>query len=88
MVVGVYRTSQFLFRVVPWGLRKALGWIKDNYGNPPVIITENGYSDHLETLRDNVRIGYHMEYINEMLKGTTRHPFVIYLFYQSKLSFY
>jgi beta-glucosidase/6-phospho-beta-glucosidase/beta-galactosidase len=65
------RTAQFLFRVVPWGLRKALVWIKENYGNPPVIITENGYSDHEETLRDNSRVGYHLEYINEMLKGAT-----------------
>ncbi|KAL4718535.1 hypothetical protein ACJJTC_007171 [Scirpophaga incertulas] len=31
-------------KVVPWGFRKTLNWIKDRYGNPPVLVTENGIS--------------------------------------------
>lgn len=31
--------------VVPWGLRKLLNWIKEEYDNPEVIIAENGVSD-------------------------------------------
>lgn len=30
--------------IVPWGLRKLLGWIDRRYGHPPVVITENGCS--------------------------------------------
>uniref|UniRef100_A0A1I7XZY6 Beta-glucosidase n=1 Tax=Steinernema glaseri TaxID=37863 RepID=A0A1I7XZY6_9BILA len=30
------------FRSIPWGLRRLLKWIKEEYGNPTVMITENG----------------------------------------------
>lgn len=43
---------------MPWGMRKVLKWIKDEYNNPPVLITENGYSDHGE-LQDHKRINYY-----------------------------
>lgn len=29
-------------RIVPWGIRKLARHLKDKYGNPPMIITENG----------------------------------------------
>lgn len=32
-------------QVVPQGMRKILNWIKKEYGNPRVFITENGYPD-------------------------------------------
>ena len=32
-------------RSVPSGLRQILNWIKNQYDNPEVIITENGWSD-------------------------------------------
>ena len=59
-------------KVVPWGLRKVLVWIKDHYGNPEVMITENGVSDIPEehgTLNDHFRISYYNQYINNVLKG-------------------
>jgi len=57
---------------VPWGMRKVLGWIRDEYGNPPVIITENGVSDdpqHFGQLADQQRIRYYTGYINNVLKA-------------------
>ncbi|CAH2102046.1 unnamed protein product [Euphydryas editha] len=50
-------------KVVPWGFRHALNWVKEAYDNPLVIITENGIS--LEKgLLDKRRI----EYIEQFLK--------------------
>jgi lipopolysaccharide export LptBFGC system permease protein LptF len=43
--------------VVPWGFRKTLNWIAKEYNNPPVLITENGFSDHGD-LNDTDRINY------------------------------
>ena len=36
-------------QVVPWGLRKLLGWIKKSYNDIPVIITANGFPDNGST---------------------------------------
>lgn len=33
-------------RIVPWGIRKLMNHIKDKYGNPLVMITENGKKCH------------------------------------------
>lgn len=51
-------TASEWFRVVPWGFEKLLAWIKQQYGDVPVYITENGYSDHGE-LDDLGRIEYY-----------------------------
>ncbi|GJQ69297.1 hypothetical protein Trydic_g6431 [Trypoxylus dichotomus] len=53
-------------KVVPWGFRKLLYWIKMQYDNPPVYITENGFADRGE-LNDNGRINYHTAYLRSML---------------------
>ena len=60
--------SEWLY-VVPWGIRRLLCWIKKNYGNPRVIITENGTSDRSEDLNDEHRVHYLNKYINNVLKG-------------------
>lgn len=44
--------------VVPWGFRKLLNWIKNEYGNPKLYVTENGYADDGQ-LHDQDRISYH-----------------------------
>jgi len=44
-------------QVVPWGFRKLLNWIAKEYNNPPVMITENGFSDRGE-LNDRDRVDY------------------------------
>lgn len=45
-------------RYTPWGFRKILNWIKNEYGNPRVMITENGYSDTTGQLQDCERVQY------------------------------
>lgn len=63
-------TSAVWLRVVPWGLRKVLNWIKDTYDNPEIYVTENGYADFPDTgLTDTGRMNYYRDYINQMLKA-------------------
>ncbi|XP_071110740.1 lactase/phlorizin hydrolase-like [Haliotis cracherodii] len=56
-------------RVVPWGLRKILNWIKNKYGDVPILITENGVSDRSGVLDDQHRIHFYRYYINEVMKA-------------------
>jgi lactase-phlorizin hydrolase len=64
-----YDSGSFWLKVTPQGIRKTLGWIRDEYDNPPVIITENGVSDNLGNLDDLSRIYYYKHYINNVLKA-------------------
>lgn len=59
--------SSWLY-VVPWGMRKLLGWIKNSYNNPPVYITESGFSDRGD-LNDTDRITCVEGVINNVLKA-------------------
>ena len=45
-----------------------LDWIKEKYGDVPIYITENGFSDN-GTLQDTDRVNYYTLYINNVLKG-------------------
>jgi lactase-phlorizin hydrolase len=54
---------------VPWGLRRLLSWIKNEYGNPEVLITENGCSTSESEIEDTPRVDYFRTYINEVLKA-------------------
>jgi len=57
-------------KVVPWGFRKLLKWVKDTYDNPLVYVTENGFSDDNSVgLNDTRRINYFRQYINYLLKA-------------------
>nr|XP_022342919.1 uncharacterized protein LOC111136393 isoform X1 [Crassostrea virginica] len=56
-------------RVVPYGIRMILRWIKKEYPSVPILITENGLSDRNGSLVDTWRIDYFKTYINEVLKG-------------------
>ncbi|CAH1955173.1 unnamed protein product [Acanthoscelides obtectus] len=54
-------------RVVPWGIRKLLKWIKVNFNNTKILITENGYSDNGEKdLKDDRRIHYVKSYLSNI----------------------
>jgi beta-glucosidase/6-phospho-beta-glucosidase/beta-galactosidase len=46
-----------LEQVDPSGFRKVLVWIKNEYNNPPVFVTENGFSD-MQGLHDLDRTKY------------------------------
>jgi len=56
-------------QVIPSGFRKLLNWIAKEYNNPPVLITENGFSDD-GRLDDRNRVGYITKYLCELLKAT------------------
>ena len=56
---------------VPWGIRRTLKWLKDEYNDPAIIITENGISENGDSteLNDWWRKEYFVGYINEVYKG-------------------
>ncbi|NWS83668.1 LPH hydrolase, partial [Toxostoma redivivum] len=57
-------------RPVAWGLRRLLNWIKEEYGNPPIYIIENGVGARAKSdIDDNARIFYFKTYIDEALKA-------------------
>lgn len=51
---------------VPQGLRDLLRWIRDEYDNVEVIVTENGWSDDGET-EDTGRIEYLHDHLQQIL---------------------
>jgi beta-glucosidase/6-phospho-beta-glucosidase/beta-galactosidase len=53
---------------VPQGLRSLLNWIKREYKNPKVFITENGWSDDGE-INDNDRIDYFKSHLKALSKA-------------------
>uniref|UniRef100_A0A8C6SIP7 Klotho n=1 Tax=Neogobius melanostomus TaxID=47308 RepID=A0A8C6SIP7_9GOBI len=57
--------------VVPWGLRKALNWINEHYRNVPVYVMANGVEEDPAHFKDNLRVYYLYNYINEALKAYT-----------------
>ncbi|XP_047241222.1 lactase-like b isoform X2 [Girardinichthys multiradiatus] len=62
--------SEWLYSV-PWGFRRLLNFVKTQYGNPNIYVTENGVSEKMmcTELCDEWRIQYYKDYINEMLKA-------------------
>lgn len=61
-------------RITPFGIRRLLRFLKEEYGNPPIYITENGVSEHSsggQGLNDYHRSYYYKHYINQALKGNT-----------------
>lgn len=70
--------------MTPFGFRRILNWLKEEYNNPPIYVTENGVSHRGEAyLNDTARIYYLRSYINEALKGMMglplplRVPFIV-----------
>ncbi|XP_063285463.1 lactase/phlorizin hydrolase-like [Pelobates fuscus] len=57
-------------RAVAWGLRRLLNWIKEEYEDVPIYITENGVATPREPEYDDTeRIFYYKTYIDEALKA-------------------
>uniref|UniRef100_A0A1I8PM40 Cytosolic beta-glucosidase n=2 Tax=Stomoxys calcitrans TaxID=35570 RepID=A0A1I8PM40_STOCA len=53
-------------KVFPKGMYNMLMWIKKEYNNPPMIITENGVSDR-GGLEDYARVDYYNMYLSSVL---------------------
>ncbi|KAL5235702.1 hypothetical protein ACI65C_003112 [Semiaphis heraclei] len=53
----------------PKGMRNLLCWIRDTYGNPKIIITENGVSDKGRNEDEDalIKIKYHYGYLSAVL---------------------
>ncbi|GBP05953.1 Myrosinase 1 [Eumeta japonica] len=59
-------TPEEIESMVPWGFYKLLTKIRESYNNPPVFITENGFST-TGGLEDDNRIRYYRGYLSAML---------------------
>ncbi|XP_070693897.1 lactase/phlorizin hydrolase-like [Pempheris klunzingeri] len=63
-------SGSFWLKITPFGFRKILKFIKDEYGNPPIYVTENGISERgAVNLNDIHRTHYYENYINQALKA-------------------
>ncbi|XP_044159167.1 lactase-phlorizin hydrolase-like [Bufo gargarizans] len=58
-------------KVTPFGFRRILNWIKEEFNNPPIYVTENGISERGTDLSDVWREHYFKLYVNEALKAAT-----------------
>ncbi|KAF7241753.1 Lactase-phlorizin hydrolase [Varanus komodoensis] len=66
-------SGSFWLKVTPFGFRRLLKWIKEEYNNPPIYVTENGISERVDGgFNDTWRIHYLKSYINEALKAIVR----------------
>ncbi|OIW10259.1 hypothetical protein TanjilG_28010 [Lupinus angustifolius] len=68
------RANSIWLYIVPQGMRSLMNYIKRKYGNPPVVITENGMDDPnsifipiKDALKDEKRIAYLKGYLSELL---------------------
>ncbi|XP_057481585.1 beta-glucosidase 40-like [Actinidia eriantha] len=68
------RANSIWLYIVPHGIRSLMNYIKQKYGNPQVIITENGMDDAnsplislKDALKDEKRIKYHNDYLESLL---------------------
>lgn len=64
------KSKSYWLYSVPEGLGGILRWIRDNYNNTEVLITENGWSDGGE-LNDIGRANYLKDHLTEVLKAVT-----------------
>ncbi|XP_021910507.1 beta-glucosidase 40 isoform X2 [Carica papaya] len=68
------RANSIWLYIVPQSMRSLMNYIKKKYGNPIVIITENGMDDpnnplisRNNALKDEKRIRYHNDYLTNLL---------------------
>ncbi|KAA3455744.1 beta-glucosidase 44-like [Gossypium australe] len=81
--------SPWLYNV-PWGLYKCLMYIKETYGNPTVILSENGMDDPgnvtlAQGLHDTTRMNYYKAYLTQLKKAVDNGANVIGYFAWSLL---
>ncbi|XP_056630382.1 lactase/phlorizin hydrolase-like [Diorhabda sublineata] len=59
-------TASNWLKIVPWGFRKLMNWLKATYGDIPILITENGVSEDGSSLEDDIRIYYFQEHLSNL----------------------
>ncbi|CAH2104417.1 unnamed protein product [Euphydryas editha] len=55
-------------KIVPWGFYNLLTKIREDYDNPPIFITENGYASP-GGIEDDDRVKYYRQYLDAMLNA-------------------
>ncbi|CAB3241222.1 unnamed protein product [Arctia plantaginis] len=65
------KSNSTWLRVVPWGFRRALNWIKTTYNNPIILVTENGISTK-PGLSDAKRVQYIDSYLRSLHAAVTK----------------
>ncbi|KAK9106704.1 hypothetical protein Syun_022715 [Stephania yunnanensis] len=68
------RAHSYWLYMVPWGIYKAVTYVKEHYGNPIVILSENGMDDPgsvtlPKALHDTTRINFYRSYLIELKKA-------------------
>ncbi|CAG9566613.1 unnamed protein product [Danaus chrysippus] len=53
-------------KYVPWGFQSLLNYISHQYGNPPILVIENGFATH-GGINDQDRVTYYRGYLNAVL---------------------
>ncbi|TVU45488.1 hypothetical protein EJB05_04977, partial [Eragrostis curvula] len=71
--IGPKANSNWLY-IVPTGMHGCLNYIKQKYGNPTIIITENGMDQpgnltRDQYLRDDIRVQFYRNYLTELKKA-------------------
>lgn len=66
--------NSYWLYIVPWGINKAVTYVKETYGNPTMILSENGMDQPgnvsiTQGVHDTVRIRYYRNYITELKKA-------------------
>lgn len=64
-----YRSGSEWLKSTPELMRAVLVWIKNQYNNPDLYITENGFSDRTGRINDADRVDYYKYYINNVMQG-------------------
>ncbi|XP_042425970.1 beta-glucosidase 26-like [Zingiber officinale] len=71
--IGPLANSYWLY-IVPWGLYKAVTYVKETYRNPVIIVAENGMDQPgnatlPEVLQDTTRVNYFKSYITNLKRA-------------------
>ncbi|KAJ8640566.1 hypothetical protein MRB53_017260 [Persea americana] len=71
--IGPRAYSDWLY-IVPWGMYKVVTYVKENYGNPIILLSENGMDDPGNVtlpagLHDTKRLNYYKGYLTELSKA-------------------
>ncbi|KAK8916309.1 Beta-glucosidase 1 [Platanthera zijinensis] len=71
--IGPQAHSYWLY-IVPWGMYKAVTYVKEKYQNPTIILSENGMDDPGNVtlpagLHDTTRLNFYKSYISELKRA-------------------